>query len=490
MSSRPKPRPRPRPRAPPATATLSTDVPPSSPGPSSAAAGTPPPHAPLATQVLSVEDEDAMFMRNRTRDAQGWKRINKLAEEPEKRKRKKSAPDSSDSEHESGSSPRARGRKPRKRSGKQDTLPDWTRRPEDIIEILSDSDDDIFAPKENKPLVDAESPSKLKGKRPRSRSRSLTPPPALPQFLIDRAQNAINEFMGTVREPSPTDFGNESIDTIVQDPELASIARRVKSQAHRFESSPAPEGGGPENVKLKILWKPHPLATDVRPQVWSFEQKRHDSFHALCADIADMICIRRENLILSYDDKRVFPSSSPHSIGIWAEAELEACDKTTYHYLQENRRMRSESIAPPILPDSKDVSHRSPSRPHSPSATELSDDDGAASSPPSPKQQDDKPSDAFHIKVLSGRTTGEITLLVRPTTKCGAIVRAFLKKAGLEAEYPENPPVPQGRGRGRGKAVAATRIPALSIEGDKMDPETEIGDADLVDGEQVEIVGL
>ncbi|KAI0667739.1 hypothetical protein C8Q78DRAFT_1052335 [Trametes maxima] len=488
MSSRPKPRPRPRPRAPPATVALSADVPPpSSPGPSSAATGTrPPPTVP--TQVVSVEDEDAMFMRNRTRDAQGWRRINRLAEEPEKRKRKKSTSDNSDSENESGSPPQACGRKNKKRSGKQGTLPDWTRRPEDIIEILSDSDDDIFAPKENKLPIDVESPSKLKGKRPRSRSRSLTPPPALPQFLIDRAKNAINEFVGIVREPSPTDFGNESIDAIVQDPELASIARRVKSQANRLGSSPAPEGGGPESVRLKILWKPHPLATDARPQVWSFEQKRHDSFHALCADIADIMSIRRENLVLSYDGKRVFPSSSPHSIGIWAEAELEACDKFTYQYLQENRRMRSESVAPPVLPDSNGVSRRSPSRARSPSATELSDDDDAVSQPSSPKQQDDKPSDTFHIKVLSGRTEGEITLLVRPTTKCGAIVCAFLKKAGLEAEYSANPTAPQGRKRG--KAAAAVKVPALSIEGDKMDPETEIGEADLVDGEQVEIVGL
>ena len=71
---------------------------------------------------------------------------------------------------------------------------------------------------------------------------------------------------------------------------------------------------------------------------------------------------------------------------------------------------------------------------------------------------------------------------MRPTTKCGAIVRAFLKKAGLDAEYPAAGAPAKGRGR--------SKVPALSVDGDRMDPETEIGEADLEDGDQVEVVGL
>ena len=89
---------------------------------------------------------------------------------------------------------------------------------------------------------------------------------------------------------------------------------------------------------------------------------------------------------------------------------------------------------------------------------------------------------AFHLLVRSERTKDQdISLLVRPTTKCGAIVRAFLKKAGLEAEYPPGGSAPpaKGRGRTRTKVVAANKVPMLSVDGDKMDPEAEIGEADL-----------
>ncbi|KAI0373662.1 hypothetical protein BV20DRAFT_1041718 [Pilatotrama ljubarskyi] len=488
MSSRPKPRPRPRPRALPATAALTTDVPPaSSPGPSSAVALTPPP--PTLTATQAIEDEDALFLRNQTRTAQGWRRLNKLADEKDKKKRKAIASDSSDSERESGSSPHSRNRKMKRRPDKQDELPAWTRKRPDEIIISSDSDDDILAPKKDKkPSIDndPDSPSKSK-RRLRSRSRSLTPPPALPLYAIQRARDAINQIVGdVVREPSPTDFADESVDTVVLDDELAAIARRVREEARRHEGTPIPEGGGPETVKLRIVWTPHPLDPDRRQEVWGMVQKRHENFHQLCAEIADLASVRQENVVLSYDGKRVFPSSTPHSIGIWAEAELEACDKFTYQYLQENKRMRSVSAAPPGPTEIHDTSRRSPSRARSPSITELSDSGSGAASPGS--DEDDKPADTFHLIVRSERTKGkDISLRVRPTTKCGAIVRAFLAKAGLESEYPAN--APAAKARGRGKAVA-TKVPALSVDGDRMDPETEIGEADLEDGDQVEVVGL
>ncbi|KAI0357533.1 hypothetical protein OH77DRAFT_1422395 [Trametes cingulata] len=491
MSSRPKPRPRPRPRAPPATAPLTTDIPPaSSPGPSSATSPTLPTQTALvATQA--VEDEDALFMRNQSRTAQGWKRLNKLAEENEKRKRKAVASDSSDSERESGSSPHSRNRKMKRRPGKKDDLPDWTRKRPDEIIISSDSDDDILATKkEKKPVIEVEPGSPSKSRRhARSRSRSITPPPALPQYAIQRAREAVHQLVGDlVREASPIDFADESVDTVVLDDELAAIARRVKEEARRHGGTPVPEGGGPETVKLRIVWTPHPLNPEGRQEVWAMKQKRHENFHQLCAEIADLASVRQENVVLTYDGKRVFHSSTPHSIGIWAEAELEACDKFTHQYLQENKRMRSVSIAPPDSAEFQGDRRRSPSRTRSPSITELSDSGSGEISLPGSEGQNEKPADTFHLVIRSERTKEkDITLRVRPTTKCGAIVRAFLAKAGLESEYPEN--ALAGKARGRGKAAAA-KVPALSVDGDRMDPETEIGEADLEDGDQVEVVGL
>jgi hypothetical protein len=75
------------------------------------------------------------------------------------------------------------------------------------------------------------------------------------------------------RADSPTnEYIDDSIDTIVLDEDLASIAREVKAQVNRggdFESR-----GGPEIVTIKVHWQPHPLNADGRVDVWIFEMKR------------------------------------------------------------------------------------------------------------------------------------------------------------------------------------------------------------------------
>ncbi|KAI9058136.1 hypothetical protein FKP32DRAFT_1669077 [Trametes sanguinea] len=431
------------------------------------------------SSALLAGTVDALFLRNQTRTAQTWRRINKLAEEKESKKRKSCGSDSSDSEREAG------------RPDKQGDLPDWTRkRPGELIISSDDSDDDILTAKKAAKSAVVEIPDSptQSGRRHRTRSRSLTPPPALPQYAIARAQEAIRVIVGEVgRSASPTfDVVDDSVDTIVLDPELASIAKRVKAEVGRQGGTPVPEGGGPEIVTLKIIWKPHPLNPNGRPEVWAMKQRRHENFHRLCSEIADLASVRSENVVLSLDGKRVFPSSTPHSVGVWAEAELEACDKITYQYLQETKRMRSESVAPPTNPHLNDISRRSPSRARSPSITELSES-GSGAAESGPEDKGTNTGEAFSLILVSERTKGKrITLRVLPTTKCGVIVRKFLEKAGLQDEYPDVTPAANGRGRTK----AAAKAPALSVDGDKMDPEAPIGEADLEDGDQVEVVGL
>ena len=127
------------------------------------------------------------------------------------------------------------------------------------------------------------------------------------------------------------------------------------------------------------------------------------------------------------------------------------------------------------------------SRARSPSVTIMEAEFETQEATPPPSQDQGEESQTFKLIVRSERTKDkDIALTVRPTTKCGAIVRAFLKKAGLEAEYPEGGAPTKGRGRGK----AAAKVPALSVDGDRMDAETEIGEADLEDGDQVDVVGL
>ena len=71
---------------------------------------------------------------------------------------------------------------------------------------------------------------------------------------------------------------DDSMDTIVLDPELASIARRVHREAEIRGGTPGDEQGGPERVQIKVLWKPHPLNPEGKSETWSIEQKRVRTF--------------------------------------------------------------------------------------------------------------------------------------------------------------------------------------------------------------------
>ena len=98
--------------------------------------------------------------------------------------------------------------------------------------------------------------------------------------------------------------------------------------------------------------------------------------------------------------------------------------------------------------------------------------------------------DKFKI-ILRSKAAKDITLTVRPTTKCGAIVKAFLKSAGLADKYPGAGEVagktPAKKGR---KTAAPAGGPWLAVDGDKMANNVEIGEADLEDGDMVEVTGL
>ncbi|KAH9948864.1 hypothetical protein B0H21DRAFT_820607 [Amylocystis lapponica] len=465
MSTRPRPRPRPRPVA----------APPSSPGPSSSHTS-PPPHTDVGTSGL--DDEDALFMRNRTRTAQTWKKLRKISDEKEK-----SAPHGNYSSEDEGDQTSSPHRKHKRRP--KEALPDWTKMKNTII-LSSDDDDDlaILQRVENKtPNGRRDNGSTPKrAKRARSRSRSITPPPALPLHALQNAKDTIRQFMGpSARAPSPMMVGDDSTDTIILDPELASIARRIQSQASFPKSQSSfgdaagsQEGGGPENVTIKVRWKPHPLNTAGKSEVWDFKIKRHAALRPLFDETADLASVTSEHLIVSYDNKRVFPSATPHSLGVWAEAELEACDKRTHEYLRANRqRQRSPSVELTM-----DKGGRSPTHEHSPSPQP---DESEAESAAESASGEDK----FRLTLRSGKTK-DIVVTVRPTTTCGAIITAFLKKAGL----PASAPAVKGKGKGRGKKAVAADGPRLMLDGDKLDPASEIGDADLEDGDQVEVVGL
>ena len=142
-------------------------------------------------------------------------------------------------------------------------------------------------------------------------------------------------------------------------------------------------------------------------------------------------------------------------------SRLDASDLVTYEYLREHRQERPPPTANVLAQAS------SP-----PGSAEGEDSDSDSQS-----MADDDDGDIFKLVVRSG-VTKDVTLKVRATTTCGAIVKAFLRRAGIADQYLE------------GKSIRGGGMPRLMIDGERMDPETPISEADLEDGDQVEVGGL
>ncbi|KAG6853057.1 hypothetical protein C0991_007201 [Blastosporella zonata] len=450
-ANRPRPRPRPKPKA------LTPDGAPVASSSSS---------SPLKTVQIQVVDDDEMFMRNRNRSTGAWATLEKLTKEV------KSTHVDSDSD-EGNATPKRK--KPRKR---QQTDSPWQNK-KSLTRLLSedipssDSDDGVEI------VGTSTTPNASKRKRSRSRSHSLTPPPELPRQQVQTMRALVEQTLNTAPIPataSRDDYDDDYDDTVFMNPELARLAKSVKSrpQSQAPFASPAPEGM--DTVLISVKWKPHPRNLNGREDTWVFKMNRDDNFRDLFEATAEEASILVDNLILSYQGKRIYASVTPMALQIRGEADLVGCDKTTHEFLRANPLVAAPAFDVEEIPSDTDA----------PSPLQDQSDDAK-------EQESNAEGETFKLTVRSSVATKDITLTVRPTTKCGAIVKAYLKKAGVADQYPslfteEGAPAKKG-GKGK-KAAQPEKDPRLCVDGDRMDNDAEIGEADLEDGDMVEIVGL
>ncbi|EKM79265.1 hypothetical protein AGABI1DRAFT_128422 [Agaricus bisporus var. burnettii JB137-S8] len=479
-------------------------------------------------------DSDDLFVVNRGRTKETWRKLEALNKDTSRH--------SSDAEsHDGGESI-----SPRKRQ-KTDGAPRW-KRDQQALQMLSvessdsdgsDSDSDIE-------IIDRTT-RKGKGKGVAlpskgercSKSRSITPPPEVPAAVLENARNLIRRAVELKRASSPTVYEDDfdaSTDTIVLDPELERIAEAVKAQSIRNLKT-----GEGEKLSVKVKWQKHPLSPAEPELVLSYKIPRDESFRNLFDSVARDIRIHVSILVLTHKNKRLFASATPDALGLWGEAEFVGCHSGTYEYLQKEARDKRQTPSP--------AKERPPHHPVSENTNfinilsddEDSDDEAFSnqlnnqpdtqpssprkSSPPQPQasQESEAESDdggKFKLVLRSDKSAKDIALIVRPTTKCGSIVKAYIKKIGLTDLYPhifdENgsasapaaPPTTtrgrggrgrggRGRGRGRGKAKVQAETPnvplsdpRITVDGDRMENDAEIGDADLEDGDMVDVVGL
>ncbi|KAG2362329.1 hypothetical protein BDR07DRAFT_1407359 [Suillus spraguei] len=340
------------------------------------------------------------------------------------------------------STPRRRKKKP----NKQHELPRW--QAADIVTLLSsDDEDDDLEITENTPKFSQTEVAQDLLHHPRN-------------FLYT---NSIMQghwsalAVAPPRSPSPIQIPDDPTDTSDLNPELAKIAEEVRKRAVATKNTPE-QGGGPELVIIKVRWQPHPLNTAGAKDVWNFKMKRHDIFQSLFEELADLAAVLVDHLVVSHDGKRLFASGTPHGLRIWAEGELEACDQTTWDYIRAQRHQQAPKT------------------------------DQSLNNSPSPERESDAESEAestggdkIKLVLRSAATEDNVNLTVRPTTTCEAIVKAFLKATGLSDRYLVS--------LSKDKRTARA-MPQLMVDGDKMAGDTEIGEADLDDGDLVEVVGL
>ncbi|KAI3616248.1 hypothetical protein WG66_013959 [Moniliophthora roreri] len=481
-------------------------------------------------QPVEVKDDDDMFIR-KPRAGSTWAQIKKINTEPVKPK--PAVDDDSDHEEES---PRRRGKK-RKHNDKTSSWQNEKNLKRFLSEDLSDNDSDILI------LEDSDgaqgNPKRKRDtqtQRGRSRSRSITPPPDLSRESLQTAREVVRRAVGDVARaasPSISDEGDNSEEDTTLLPELAMIRRNYRAQSRGLSqtqtgSSPPPPplasnnaGNISETVVITVKWQPHPLNQNGEKPALAYKIRRNDSFRDLFESIAEEYCILSENVILSYRGNRFFPSISPADLHMYNQAEIVACDKKTWDHIRKNRtsyerKAPTSPVKSPVKPtitatkppyskalvDADAIELTSDSgddivtlAPVTEIDSDDSDDGGAAANIPPSQDPVADTGDVIKITIRSGMTNKDVSLTVRQTAKCGAVVKAFLKRSGLEGNYPafmsgDTVPAVNGKKGGRKATVVPPKFPQLCIDGDRVGNDEEIGNYDLEDGDMVEVVGL
>ncbi|KAJ4482294.1 hypothetical protein J3R30DRAFT_2152541 [Lentinula aciculospora] len=466
----------------------------------------------------NVKDNDEMFMRNYGRGKDGWAKLRKNGKETDVKKKNTSIVVNSDSDNSDTRKPSSSKR--RKENNGPLKLPRWQTDKNFahlLSQDLSDSDGDSdgsVTSRDGATLND----NKLKRKRTdgpkRGRSKSITPPPAIPQHQLDHARELVRKALGGSRQSSPeVDDSLEEEDIFIYDPQLAKIAKNVKSQSNftGHTSSSVEPGGGNDSVNISVKWEPHPLNEHGKRQTWGFKLDRIDNFSDLFQSVAEEANVLADKLVMTYRGNRFFSSVTPQTLHIWSDVEFIACDLPTYDYKRKMaaEQLCSEAAANTIKlaelkdPDSRIIEIDSDEDGGESSGFTYNDRDGLDASivsqteAPPAAGGDDEDEDKFKLVLRSASTSTDITLNVRSTTKCGAIVKAFLKKAGLAEKYPAlfdgaaAESSLQKKTKSRINVAGTTsKMPMLSIDGDKVGNDEEIGEYDLEEGDMVDVVGL
>jgi len=306
--------------------------------------------------------------------------------------------------------------------------------------------------------------------RPRSRSRSITPPPELAPEQKMKARDLVRQALGLSDRrsvsPQPSCLDRHKVDdTEALDPELASIVLRSTKAGSSLPFRMG-EDDHPHEVIINVQWRYHPSEGSQKPPRWTFRASRSENLRHVFKTVANAMGVLPDDIVLALKGNRVYSSVSPAALGIWSDGEFDACLGGTYEHLKDSR-LRVPSGSRATVDESEE-------------SGEGSSDTGSIG---------DVADDTFKLTLRSVKSPKGVVLTVRPQTKCGSIVKAYLRKVGLANEYLEYGTSTRVRNRGRRSVIIASG-PRLVIDGDKLDNEVEIREADVEDGDIIEVMGL
>ncbi|CAE6472462.1 unnamed protein product [Rhizoctonia solani] len=339
-------------------------------------------------------------------------------------------------DNDSDESPDSKRRKRELAPKRAKPLPSWTFQTRDptVIDLDSDADssepeileDDAFKYVPSAPLP-----------KPKLRERSITPPP---QHLRYQVGNQVHELLHNLydidddRELSPEMDTQDAIQLL---PELAAIQKDVRA------SSAAPEVDDNRSVDLHIKWIPHPTQSQPWESTltpWNFNVPLNKPFGEIRRMLTGLPMTVQP--ILRSKNRRLFDGGTPASLIVGSKLEIQAMTKTTNQYFEER--------------------HQLPPSTHGSDAEDDHDDHGSS------QEGSSAAVEKITLRLRTGpKDTRPTIVRVSPNTTIQAVIETFLNKIGR----------------------AGTQGVTLQIDGDDLEMDSTVADADLEDDDLVEVAG-
>ncbi|CAG8692144.1 21997_t:CDS:2, partial [Gigaspora rosea] len=199
---------------------------------------------------------------------------------------------------------------------------------------------------------------------PIDRELSLTPPPELNEYQLRTtvgtlSRATLSQYSEGLRSES-VDIGSPSIsyeqDDIELDPELLAIQQSIKQpngQSNRYVDAKVEIMVFPVRYPdIQTMDANRSIQTEFDKPI-KFIMKAQDNFERMIKNICEKRNIGKQDIVLTYKKVKVFPRSTPESLGMPGQARMEVFTKDTYNYYKERNDLLKHKMLEEIERESK-----------------------------------------------------------------------------------------------------------------------------------------